>query len=207
LTSALAFIDYSPKGMTTANKITIVRILLIPFFIVQILYYYKSGDEIHRLFGLLSFAVAAILDGVDGYIARHYNQKSELGAILGPLGDKLLLVSGIVLLSFTNQNYLHTIPLWLTAALISRDILLLMGWGLIRVTCGHAVVRPRVLGKIATVFQMSTVIWLLMKWPETLIPFLIWGTAICTFGSFFLYAWDGMRQLSASPSSSPKPDQ
>ncbi|MDB6126085.1 MAG: CDP-diacylglycerol--glycerol-3-phosphate 3-phosphatidyltransferase [Pedosphaera sp.] len=193
--------------MTTANKITILRILLIPFFIIQILYYYKSGVEMHRILGLLSFAVAAILDGVDGYIARHYNQKSDLGAILDPLGDKMLLVSGIVLLSFTNQSYLSTIPLWLTAGLISRDILLLMGWGLIRVTCGKAVVRPRILGKMATVFQMATVIWLLMKWKESFVPFLIWGTAICTFGSFFLYAWDGMRQLSASPSSSPKAEQ
>jgi phosphatidylglycerophosphate synthase len=52
--------------------------------------------------GLLSFAVTAILDGVDGYIARRYNQKSELGAILDPLADKLLLVSAIVTLSFNH---------------------------------------------------------------------------------------------------------
>src|SRR4051794_9535139 len=116
--------------MTTANKITILRILLIPFFVVQILYYFRTGDEIHRTAGLVSFAVAAILDGVDGYIARHYNQKSELGAMLDPLGDKLLLVSGIVLLSFPTQDKLRNIPLWLTATIISRDVLLVLGWGL-----------------------------------------------------------------------------
>ena len=83
--------------MTTANKVTILRILLIPFFVVQVLYYVKNGNELHRLLAILSFAVAAICDGVDGYIARRYNQRSELGAILDPLADKLLLVSGIVL--------------------------------------------------------------------------------------------------------------
>ena len=88
-----------PTGMTTANKVTIVRILLIPVFVVQILYYFRTGAEVHRFVGLLCFAAAAILDGVDGYIARRYNQRSELGAILDPLADKLLLVSGIVLLS------------------------------------------------------------------------------------------------------------
>ena len=79
--------------MTTANKVTILRILLIPFFVVELIYYLQTGNEIHRLLALLSFAVTAILDGVDGYIARRYNQKSELGAMLDPLADKMLLVS------------------------------------------------------------------------------------------------------------------
>src|SRR6266700_4024521 len=59
--------------MTTANKITILRILLIPFFVVQVLYYVKNGNEAHRLAAILSFAIAAICDGVDGYIARWDN--------------------------------------------------------------------------------------------------------------------------------------
>src|SRR5512143_260090 len=98
--------------MTTANKITILRILLIPFFVVEVLYYVKTGNELHRLFGLLSFTLAAIFDGVDGYIARHYNQRSELGAILDPLADKLLLVSGVILLSFDHLPFLDSVPLW-----------------------------------------------------------------------------------------------
>ena len=86
--------------MTTANKITILRILLIPFFVVQTLYYTKEGHEVYRWLALISFGIAAVCDGVDGYVARHYNQRSELGAVLDPLADKLLLVSGIVVLSF-----------------------------------------------------------------------------------------------------------
>src|SRR5690242_11560118 len=129
--------------MTTANKITIVRILLIPLFIVELLYYYRSGDELNRTLALLCFAVAATLDGVDGYIARRYNQRSELGAILDPLADKLLLVSGIVLLSLHTPPELNmvTIPLWLTATIISRDVLLLIGSVVIQMTTGKTIVR------------------------------------------------------------------
>src|SRR4030095_6512672 len=122
--------------MTTANKITILRILLVPFFIAQVLYYVGSGDEFYRLLAILSFAIAAISDGVDGYIARRYNQRSELGAILDPLADKLLLVSGIVLLSLNNKPYLDHIPLWLTVTILSRDVLLLIGLIVIHVTFG-----------------------------------------------------------------------
>ena len=63
--------------MTTANKVTLLRILLVPFFVVELVYYVRSGNEVYRLTALLSFAVAAILDGVDGYIARRYHQISE----------------------------------------------------------------------------------------------------------------------------------
>src|SRR5690348_12059366 len=119
--------------MTTANKITIFRILLIPAFVVEILYYFKTGDENDRIAGLLCFAVAAILDAVDGYVARRYHQKSELGAILDPLADKLLLVSGVVLLSLpAGRDHLVTIPLWLTVTIISRDLVQLIGFTLLQ---------------------------------------------------------------------------
>lgn len=189
--------------MTTANKITIFRILLVPFFIVEMLYYFKNGEEAHRILGLISFAVAAILDGVDGYIARRYNQKSELGAILDPLADKLLLVSAIVLLSLPNQHYLKTIPLWLTATIISRDVMVLIGLGVIQITCGKVVVRPRLVGKLATVLQMITVVWTLNKWSDAWLPCWTLAAAICTAISGLLYVLDGMRQLSASPTSLP----
>src|SRR5262245_3010886 len=108
--------------MTTANKITILRILMVPFFVVQLLCYVNSGNEWYRLFAIVSFAFAAISDGIDGYIARRYHQHSELGAVLDPLADKLLLVSGIVLLSLDNAEHLPRIPLWLTATILSRDM-------------------------------------------------------------------------------------
>ena len=189
--------------MTTANKITILRILLIPFFVVEVLYYGKGGNELHRLWAIISFAVAAICDGVDGYIARRYNQRSELGAILDPLADKLLLVSGIVLLSIP-WPYFDTIPLWLTGTIIGRDILILVGLVVIQITIGKVTVRPRILGKIATVLQMAVVLWILLKWNTRWLKVWTLGAAICTGGSGLLYVWDGVRQLSAHPSASPK---
>ena len=192
--------------MTTANKVTILRMLLIPFFVVEALYYVKTGKEGFRLAAILAFGIAAICDGVDGYIARHYNQRSELGAILDPLADKLLLVSGIILFTFDNEPYFGSIPLWLTGTIIGRDLLLLIGWAVVHSTVGKVKVRPRILGKIATVLQMISIIWILLQWDTQFRPAWFWtwtlGAAICTGISGLLYVWDGMKQLSSHPHSS-----
>jgi CDP-diacylglycerol--glycerol-3-phosphate 3-phosphatidyltransferase len=192
--------------MTTANKITILRILLVPFFVVELLYYLRSGDELHRLAAMVSFALAAGLDGVDGYIARHYNQKSVLGAILDPLADKLLLVSGVVVLSCNHSDRLGQIPLWLTGTIIGRDMVILIGIFVVRFTVGTVQVRPRFVGKIATVLQMTVVIWILFKWDagrgERWLAGCALAAAVCTGVSGLWYVWDGMRQLSAHPVSS-----
>lgn len=210
--------------MTTANKITILRILLIPFFVTEIIYYVRTANDVHRIVGMLLFAVTAASDGVDGYIARRYNQISELGKILDPLADKLLLVSGIILLSFNNEPYLRQIPLWLTATVIGRDILLAIGSVVIRSVVGNITVHPRIIGKVATVFQMLVIIWILLRWD--VVPHLtqnailqnsfwrslihvyllqVWivGAGVLTGVSGLLYVFDGMKQLSAHPSSSP----
>lgn len=193
--------------MTTANKITILRILLIPFFVTETIYYVRTGNEFHRLAAMLFFGVTAASDGVDGYIARRYNQISELGKILDPLADKLLLVSGIVLFSFNNEPYFRQIPLWLTATIIGRDLLLAIGSVVIRSVVGTITVHPRITGKIATVFQMLVVIWILLLWDKMLHGYLLltWliGAGIFTGISGLLYVFDGMKQLSAHPSSSP----
>lgn len=193
--------------MTTANKITILRILLIPFFVVEVLYYVKTGNEAHRLAAIVCFAVASICDGVDGYIARRYNQLSELGTILDPLADKLLLVSGVVVLSFDHGAQLGQMPLWLTGTIIGRDILLLAGLGVVYITIGKVKVKPRMMGKVSTVLQMACVLWLLLKWDATLgrrwTEYLSIAAAACTGISGLWYVWDGAHQLSASPKSSP----
>ena len=192
--------------MTTANKITILRMLLIPFFVVEILYYVQTGNELHRLLALLTFAVAAILDGVDGYVARRYQQWSELGTILDPLADKLLLVSGIVVLSVNHHERLATIPLWLTGTIIGRDLLLGIGAIVIWLTVGKIRVRPRLMGKIATVLQMVTVLWILLKWSDQhalWLKYISISAAVSAGLSGLLYVLDGMKQLGSHPSSSP----
>lgn len=193
--------------MTTANKVTIVRILLVPLFIVQVLYYVAEGVEWHRLVAILTFGVASISDGIDGYLARRYGQRSELGAILDPLADKLLLVSGVVLLSLRNEPYLPRIPLWVAATILSRDALLLIGLGVIYYSCGKVTVRPILVGKAATVLQMTCVLWALFKWDQQWLLGFSFAAAICTGVSGLYYVVDGVRQLSASPASSASPEQ
>lgn len=190
------------RNMTTANKVTIGRILLIPFFVVEVLYYVQAGNEWHRLIALACFFLASVCDGVDGYIARRYNQRSELGALLDPLADKLLLVCGVVLLSFDHAPYLDRIPLYLTATIIGRDLLLLIGLVVIHLTVGKVKIHPRIMGKIATVLQMAVVLFVLFKWHSSVLGYLAFSAALCTGISGFLYVWDGVRQLSAHPTSS-----
>jgi CDP-diacylglycerol--glycerol-3-phosphate 3-phosphatidyltransferase len=192
--------------MTTANKITILRILLVPFFIGLVHYYIDTGDEWFRILAVSAFATAALSDGLDGYIARRYNQRSELGAILDPLADKLLLVSAIVLLSLETKGHFARIPAWLTTTVLSRDVLLLIGLVVIHYTFGKVYVRPRLLGKLATVLQMAVVVWILMKWSDYSVRILHWlelSATWCTGLAGLLYIWDGMKQLSLHPTSGP----
>ena len=100
--------------MTTANKITVIRILMIPAFVLMAIYYgqsIKRGEPIEwqRYAAIVIFLVAAASDGLDGYIARHYNQKSALGVILDPIADKGLILSGIITLSISNWS--ESIPI------------------------------------------------------------------------------------------------
>ena len=194
--------------MTLANKITVVRILLIPFFVVELLYFVKDGNATAHGLALSSFGLAAALDGVDGWVARRFHQISELGTILDPLADKLLLVSAIILLSGNHAPWLGQMPLWLTGTILGRDAVLLLGTGLIHFMVGKVRVKPRMVGKVATVFQMAAVLWLLLRWDGGAgggwLTGIAVAAAICTGVSGMLYVWDGMRQLSQHPSSAPR---
>src|ERR1051326_4308829 len=113
--------------LSLANKITIVRILLIPVFVTFAIYYVKEHQEWQWLSAVGVFFLAAVTDGIDGYIARKYSQKSRLGTLLDPLADKLLLVSALILFSIDNGEAFERIPLWFPILVISRDLLLLGG--------------------------------------------------------------------------------
>lgn len=192
--------------MTLANKITIARILLVPFFILEILLYQRTGDGLHRWLGIGLFAVASLSDAIDGYVARRFAQRSELGAILDPLADKLLLVSAVLLLSIRNP-YLPILPFWLTLTILSRDVLLVIGLILLHVTTGSTRVRPRPEGKVATVLQMGAVVWTLLALPERGQLYLAGVATALTLASGIRYLADGVAMLGASPGSGPLPGQ
>jgi CDP-diacylglycerol--glycerol-3-phosphate 3-phosphatidyltransferase len=179
--------------MTTANKVTIARILFVPLFVAEIIRYVNSGNEAHRLGAIVCFGLAALGDGLDGYLARRYNQKTELGAILDPLADKLLLVSALVILSLDTRQRFAQIPWWL-ALVVVRELILLSGMVAIRRARGKFTARPRLSGKVATVLQMTAVLWTLLKCPAAPLPYLTAGAGAFTVLSGAYYLYDFTRQ-------------
>ena len=190
--------------MTTANKITLCRILLIPVFIWLTLDYIRDcqrneGKDWQRWLVCGVFALASISDAVDGYIARRYKQKTELGTYLDPLADKLLLVSALVLLSvrFKQESPFELLPLWFPVLVISRDLIILGGFILIHMITGHSQARPRLVGKAATVFQMITLGWILLQIHSPSVKWPLCVAGLCTFISGIWYILDGITQLNA----------
>lgn len=184
--------------MTTANKVTLLRILLIPPFLYCMLELRDSGREALRWAGLGIFALASAMDGVDGFIARRFNQRSELGAVLDPLADKLLLVSAVVVLSLPH-SHLATLPRWFALAVLSRDVLAVIGLAVVHFMVGRISIRPRWTGKTATVLQMATLLWTMLRGPVPLRDAFAAAAAVLTLVSGLQYAWDGLRRVGSAP--------
>ena len=188
--------------MTFANRITIIRILLIPLFVWLTLDYirdYQKDQELEweRVLACVVFAIAAISDAVDGYIARRYHQKSELGTFLDPLADKILLVSALLLLSirFKDGTPFDQLPLWFPVLVVSRDLMLLGGTVLIHMLAGRVTARPRIVGKCATFFQMITLGWVLLKVERPSYQWPLYAAGFFTLISGIWYIFDGVKQL------------
>jgi cardiolipin synthase len=169
------------------NLLTIIRILLTPLFVIVLL---------RDLFGpaLLIFTVAGISDGLDGFIARYFNQRTTLGAYLDPIADKLLLVSAFVSLAI-----LKIVPGWLTVIVISRDVLIIMGIAIFTLTEKSYKIKPSIISKITTVAQITTIIFALvnigMAGYSVLMRILFWVTAGLTTISGLHYIYFGMNIL------------
>jgi cardiolipin synthase (CMP-forming) len=191
--------------MTTANKITVVRIVMIPAFVTMAIYYgesIKRGQalEWQRFAAITIFLLAAVSDGLDGYVARRYNQRSTLGVILDPIADKGLLLSGIITLSLTNWNQLEPesgkFPAWFPVLVISRDAILLVGTLVLYVLNGKVHVKPHWTGKIATVLQMVAIGWVMLQLPIPLL-YVVLAAGAFTLVSGIIYVAEGVRQLQA----------
>jgi CDP-diacylglycerol--glycerol-3-phosphate 3-phosphatidyltransferase len=185
--------------MTAANKITIGRIVLVPVFISQIIFFSKTGQPAHRWWALASFTLASLGDALDGFVARHFNQRTKLGAFLDPLADKLMLTCAIILMAFLNHRFLQAIPLWLLAAVLGRDVIILIGMITVYSKKGRVEVRARWIGKIATVLQIVAVYWILLDWDGRALQCLTAAAALCTALSAPLYILDGVRQFYSHP--------
>lgn len=141
---------------------------------------------------ILVFTVAGISDGLDGFIARCYNQRTELGAYLDPIADKFLLMASFITLGIQ----LH-IPGWLAIIVISRDIVIVMGIAVLAVMDIKVQIRPSLISKITTFAQLTTV-FLTLLYPE--IPaeplvkhMMFWITAVLTTLSGLHYIVIGLN--------------
>jgi cardiolipin synthase len=137
--------------LTVANFLTILRLILIPVFVTT-LYYQRF------VLALGIFLGAAITDGLDGLVARILNQKTQLGAILDPMADKLLLVTAFIILSLPQFPITPPIPFWLTATVISRDVFIVLGALVINISTGFSKFHPSVPGKINTFVQIIMIV-------------------------------------------------
>jgi cardiolipin synthase len=175
--------------MGLANWLTLLRIMLIPV-IVSLLVYRRPWAA------LLVFCAAAVTDLLDGYVARTRGIQSRLGAFLDPTADKLLLTA-----CFMTLTYLKAIPFWITAVVITRDVMQVVGVLLIQMVGARIEPRPTWAGKMATFFQILTVLsgllTLAFRWRLSFNP-VLWLAAGFTIVSFLQYIAIGMRFLNAA---------
>jgi cardiolipin synthase (CMP-forming) len=167
------------------NTFTIARIIIIPVFITSIVY--RRYD-----YALYLFVIAALTDMLDGLFARLTNQKTALGTFLDPLADKFLLVTSFIILSIYGW-----IPKWLTITVISRDIIVIIGWFLMYLLLGISKVEPSVPGK-AAIWVQSVLIALVLidiNWLSMpgIHPLFFWITAAITIISGLHYIYRGLK--------------
>jgi len=171
--------------MNLPNILTLTRVLLIPFFVIFII-------NKNFQWAFFTFAIAGITDGIDGLIARITHQRTELGAYLDPIADKLLLSSAFISLAI-----IEFIPSWLVVIVITRDVIILMGFLVMWLTNYHPQINPSLLSKMTTTFQIITILLVLMigysSTFQQLSVIAIYATAILTILSGLQYIHTGTR--------------
>lgn len=187
--------------MTFATKITVTRICMVPVFCGLAVAYglsVRAGDanEALRWWALVVFVTAAVSDGIDGWVARRFNQMSKFGAFIDPIADKALLLTGVVTLSVVDWGADGwRLPAWFAAIVILRDCIIIGG---IRILWNHhreVKFKPHWTGKVCTVTQMFALGWVMLKWvpfPPTW-PCVVAG--VFTLWSAVAYIRQGRRIL------------
>ena len=178
--------------MSLPNYITLIRILLVPFFFTALVSY-KPGAEHQHWVALGIFILASLTDALDGFIARLSKRRTALGRFLDPLADKLLLLSGYLGLLFV-RGLAYEPPLWITVSIVFRDLVIIIGLVVIFLINGTVRVEPNLLGKITTACQMITLVLILLEWPPVVIYF-CYLTAFFTILSCLVYCVRELRRL------------
>ena len=181
--------------LTPANQLTLGRLLLVPALVLLVLYGYNG-------LALVTFVVAGVTDALDGLIARRWGQHSNLGALLDPMADKLLLVSTFVVLSLPGLDLTNRIPLWLTVLVISRDVIIVVTVAVVNLAVERFTFFPSLFGKMATfVYILTGAVTLCFNYLEqrsVLVDVLVYASLVATVGSGFHYIVHAARSVNHS---------
>ena len=172
--------------LTPANQLTLVRVLLVPVFVILVVYGYFG-------WALITFMVAGLTDLFDGLLARTLSRRTNLGAWLDPMADKFLLVTTFVVLTLPNLGLVNRLPIWLTILIISRDVMIVLAVAIINLAIGRREFRPSIYGKIATATQIITCVIIMyfnyLQRPSIWVQTGIYASAAITLISGFHYVW------------------
>jgi len=163
--------------LTIANQLTILRIVLVPAFVL-LMVYDRLGEA------LVVFLIAGITDGLDGLAARLTGQRTSIGAWLDPMADKLLLVTTFIVLTLPSLPLTNHLPVWLTVLVISRDVVIVAFVAIVNLAVGRRTFTPSLLGKSATAaFILTSVVMLYynyLRQTSVLIDIGIWTSLTLT---------------------------
>ena len=175
--------------LTAANQLTLLRMLLIPAFVILVLYS-------HLGWALVVFVTAGMTDGLDGVIARR-TQRTTLGAWLDPMADKLLLVTTFVVLALPNLGLANRLPVWLVVCIISRDIVIILTVLIVNLAIGPRTFRPSIFGKIATatyiVTAVAAMLFNYLGYHSVIVDIGVWVSLAITIVSSLHYIWHARR--------------
>jgi len=182
-------------ALTPANQLTLLRMLLIPAFVILVVYGYLG-------WALAVFVTAGVTDALDGLAARWWGDKTSLGAWLDPAADKLLLVTTFVVLTLPNLGLANRLPIWLTVLIIFRDVGIVLTVAIVNLAIGPRTFRPSIYGKIATVIYILTAVvamWFnYLGYHSLLFDLFIYASLVITLVSAFHYVWHATRIVEES---------
>lgn len=179
--------------MSLPNKLSLLRILLAPIIVACLVYYHPNRDWL-RMLALGLFALGVVTDALDGLIARLHNQRTELGTLLDPIADKLLILSTLISCSVVRGlPEAMRVPAWFNIVVISRDVILVAGAVMLFTMQGRWSARPNLLGKCTTAAQMAVILTVLL-WLPFKLPIMA-AAATLTVGSGLVYLRSGIRAV------------
>lgn len=181
-------------ALTAANQLTLLRMVLIPAFVICLLYGYSG-------WALVTLVAAGITDALDGLIARRSGQKTTLGAWLDPMADKLLLVTTFVMLTLPGLGFANRLPVWLTVLVISRDVAIVMAVAIVNLAIGRRTFLPSIYGKLATATYIVTCVATLafnyLERESVVVTICVYASLAITIVSTVHYVRHGIQIIKA----------